>query len=98
MFAGLLLHVSSWAILLQSTSTLAMYPEEVQSLEETLSGLTAAITTNATCALNSKHVEAVIGVLERWPASQRFPGSFVTSDFLIRLFHLTAVAPVTFSH
>ena len=56
-----------------------MYPQEVEFLDEALSGLTDAITSNAACHLNSKHVETIVGVLERWPASQRFPSSSIKS-------------------
>lgn len=52
-----------------------MYPEEEELLDDTLSGLTDAISTNMACSLNAKHIETIIGVLERWPASHRFPGT-----------------------
>ncbi|KAF8197500.1 phospholipase A-2-activating protein [Pholiota molesta] len=43
-----------------STSSLAMYPDEIKYLEEAFH-------------LKHAHVDAIISVLERWPPSQRFP-------------------------
>jgi phospholipase A-2-activating protein len=61
--------------ILQTASALAMYPDELELMDEALTGLTGAITTGAACTLDSKHIKTVISVLDRWPTSQRFPGS-----------------------
>jgi phospholipase A-2-activating protein len=61
---------------LQTTSNLAMYPDDRESFNAifaNLSKLTATPSIQPTEPLNAAHVEHVIGVLERWPASQRFP-------------------------
>ena len=60
----------------QSTSFLAMYPDEISHLEEAFSFLSqsSAGKTPAT-NLSTAHVETVVQILDRWPASQRFPGT-----------------------
>ncbi|KAH6918330.1 phospholipase A-2-activating protein [Coprinopsis sp. MPI-PUGE-AT-0042] len=59
-----------------TTSSLAFYPDDRESFNAifaNLSKLTATPSTPPAEPLNATHVEHVIGVLERWPASQRFP-------------------------
>ncbi|KAF9484697.1 phospholipase A-2-activating protein [Pholiota conissans] len=59
-----------------STSSLAMYPDEIKSLEESFAYLNLITTSPPSTppkALTHTHVDAIISVLERWPPSQRFP-------------------------
>lgn len=59
-----------------STATLAMYPEESATIEEAFTYLSQATSTTSQRSLpplGGSHAEAIIQVLERWPASQRFP-------------------------
>ncbi|PFH54172.1 hypothetical protein AMATHDRAFT_72694 [Amanita thiersii Skay4041] len=59
-----------------STSTLAMYPEEIHAFDDAfaqLSLLTATPSQKPAQPLSAVHIEAVMQVLERWPASPRFP-------------------------
>ncbi|KAI0006182.1 WD40-repeat-containing domain protein [Russula compacta] len=57
-----------------STSALAMYPDEVGHLEEVFTFLAQSTAGRSpTAKLTSAHVETVIQILDRWPASQRFP-------------------------
>ncbi|KAI9466370.1 WD40-repeat-containing domain protein [Lactarius psammicola] len=57
-----------------STSALAMYPDEIGHLEEAFSFLSRSIAGKSqTVKLTSAHVETVVQILNRWPASQRFP-------------------------
>ncbi|KAF7966377.1 hypothetical protein HWV62_38895 [Athelia sp. TMB] len=59
-----------------STSLLAMYPEELDLIDEAFVFLTQALGTNsvpAGPALGVKHLNALMAILERWPLSQRFP-------------------------
>ena len=59
----------------QSTSALALYPEETGHLEEIFTFLAQSATERSpTVNLANLHVETVVQILERWPASQRFPG------------------------
>ena len=54
-----------------------MYPEEISAFDDffaQLSLLTTVPPKKPTEPLTSAHAEAIIQVLERWPASQRFPG------------------------
>ncbi|KAF7980165.1 hypothetical protein HWV62_39631 [Athelia sp. TMB] len=70
-----------------STSLLAMYPEELDLIDEAFVFLTQALGTNsvpAGPALGVKHLNALMAILERWPLSQRFPG-------MIMLFCLRSV-------
>jgi phospholipase A-2-activating protein len=60
----------------QSTSALALYPEEIDHLEEVFSFLAqSAAGRSPTANLANKHVETVVQILKRWPESQRFPGA-----------------------
>jgi phospholipase A-2-activating protein len=60
----------------QSTSALALYPEEIDHLEEVFTFLAqSAAGRLPTVNLANTHVETVVQILERWPASQRFPGT-----------------------
>ncbi|KAG6837276.1 hypothetical protein H0H93_012281 [Arthromyces matolae] len=66
-----------------STSTLAMYPEEIGKIDEMFDFLSAATATpprSPPNSLTASHVETIIGLLERWPSSQRFPGKLYTTD------------------
>ncbi|KAF8637390.1 hypothetical protein AX17_002886 [Amanita inopinata Kibby_2008] len=59
-----------------STSTLAMYPDEISAFDDAfayLSHLIAAIPQRPAQPLTEAHIEAIMQVLERWPSSQRFP-------------------------
>lgn len=61
----------------QSTSSLALYPNEIKSLEETFEYLALVTSTppvDPPAPLSSTHVDAIISIFERWPSSQRFPG------------------------
>lgn len=60
----------------QSTSALALYPEEIGHLEEVFTFLAqSAAGKSPAVNLANKHVETVVQILKRWPASQRFPGT-----------------------
>jgi phospholipase A-2-activating protein len=64
----------------QSTSALAMYPEETMHLEEAFIFLTQSTAGKSpTVKLSSLHVDTVVQILDRWPASQRFPGTLLTA-------------------
>ncbi|EIW84876.1 phospholipase A-2-activating protein [Coniophora puteana RWD-64-598 SS2] len=58
-----------------STSSLAMYPDELEKIDEAFALLTQV--TNGTKTgvppLTGQHIEAIIPILDRWPSSQRFP-------------------------
>jgi phospholipase A-2-activating protein len=57
-----------------STSALALYPEEIGHLEEIFTFLTqSAAERSPTVNLTNTHVDTVVQILDRWPASQRFP-------------------------
>ncbi|KAF5330954.1 hypothetical protein D9619_005411 [Psilocybe cf. subviscida] len=59
-----------------STSSLAMYPDEIKSAEEIFEYLASVATTppqTPQAHITHTHVEAIISILERWPTSQRFP-------------------------
>lgn len=59
-----------------STATLAMYPEELATIEEAftyLSQVTSTTPQHSLPPLGGSHADAIIQILERWPASQRFP-------------------------
>ena len=54
-----------------------MYPDEIGHLEEAFTFLSQSIAgTLPTVKLTSAHVETVVQILNRWPASQRFPGAY----------------------
>jgi phospholipase A-2-activating protein len=60
----------------QSTSALALYPDEIGHIEEVFTFLAqAAAERPHTINLTNTHVETVVQILKRWPASQRFPGT-----------------------
>lgn len=59
-----------------STSFLAMYPDEINLIDEAFTFLTQALAIppiTTTITLNNHHTEAIMQILERWPLSQRFP-------------------------
>jgi len=57
-----------------STSALAMYPDEIGHLEEIFTFLAQSTAGRSpTVNLSSVHIETVVQILDRWPASQRFP-------------------------
>jgi len=59
----------------QSTSSLAMYPDEIAHLEDVFTFLAQSTAGKLpTAKLTRVHVETVVQILDRWPASQRFPG------------------------
>ena len=65
----------------QSTSSLAMYPQELNLIEETFTYLTQVVshpTEPPSKKLTSSHIDAIIQLLERWPQSQLFPRMFPT--------------------
>lgn len=60
----------------QSTSSIAMYPNETMLLEDIFTYLGAVSGPPASKSLappTPAHIEAIISILERWPSSQRFP-------------------------
>jgi phospholipase A-2-activating protein len=62
----------------QSTYSLAFFPDELTLLDEAfsyLSHVVAAPSNPTTSLLGPAHVETVIQILDRWPESQRFPGT-----------------------
>ncbi|KAG6853915.1 hypothetical protein C0991_012584 [Blastosporella zonata] len=67
-----------------STSSLAMYPDESNKVEESFDFLGAATATpprKTSGSLSAIHIEAIIQILERWPSSQRFPGMSCAPHF-----------------
>ncbi|KAI5120473.1 hypothetical protein M0805_006493 [Coniferiporia weirii] len=59
-----------------STLTLAMYPPEVNKLDEAYAFLSQAIASPSNITvqpLGTVHLETIIQILERWPSSSRFP-------------------------
>ena len=82
-----IVRLASWTwdclTFVQSTSALAMYPDEVGHLEEVFTFLAQSTAGRSpTARLTSAHVETVIQILDRWPASQRFPGTHLTAHHL----------------
>lgn len=72
----------------KSTSSLAMYPDEVAAVDEAfayLSLVTATPPRHPPTPLSTKHVEAIIHILGRWPSSQRFPGTIVFNGSFDRM-------------
>ncbi|KAG5638990.1 hypothetical protein H0H81_008211 [Sphagnurus paluster] len=64
------------SILPASTSSLAMYPEEINRIDQAftfLSEVTATPPRRPTAGLSATHVDTITQILERWPSSQRFP-------------------------
>lgn len=56
-----------------------MRPEEQALIEEVFTFL-SQITSNpvfltSSVALSGPHIEAILSILDRWPAAQRFPGA-----------------------
>jgi len=59
-----------------STSSFAMYPNEIAVVDEIflyLSQITASPPRQPSNSLTHVHAEAIIQILDRWPSSQRFP-------------------------
>ncbi|KAH7923472.1 PFU-domain-containing protein [Leucogyrophana mollusca] len=59
-----------------STASLAMYPEELMLIDESftyLSQITSQPPHGTIPPLGAAHIETIIQILDRWPASQRFP-------------------------
>ncbi|KAI0949929.1 hypothetical protein AcV7_008555 [Taiwanofungus camphoratus] len=64
-----------------STSSLSMYPQELNLVDESFAYLSQVISHNAhwtnppatTNPLNAKHLDAIIQILERWPAESLYP-------------------------
>lgn len=60
----------------QSTSSLAMYPQELSAFDEIFAYLSSVTpTSSGPSLLSASHAEALIGILDRWPQSQLFPGT-----------------------
>lgn len=62
----------------QSTSSLAMYPDENSLIDEIFASMTQAVANPdapPSTQLTAAHIDALIQILERWPLSQRFPGT-----------------------
>ena len=60
----------------QSTSTLALHPEEVAlfvQMFDYLAAVTGGRKSPSQIVPNEQHIEALIHVLDRWPAIHRFP-------------------------
>jgi len=56
-----------------------MYPNEIKALEEAfidLSQITSTPPRRPSTPLTSALVDDIISILDRWPSSQRFPGTF----------------------
>jgi len=59
-----------------STTSLALYPDEMASLDETLTFLTKATQSGTApddAPLSDSHLETVFQILQRWPSLTRFP-------------------------
>lgn len=83
-----------WFQALQSTSTLAMYPEETNAFDDAFAYLTFLTSPSAQKTaqpLALTHAEAIMSVLERWPVSQVFPGASCESQ---NEYHLLIFCPV----
>lgn len=55
-----------------------MYPEEQVLIEEVftfLSKITSNPASPTSITLSGPHTEAIVSILDRWPAAQRFPGA-----------------------
>lgn len=68
----------------KSTSALAISQAEMDSLDQSFDFLTKATTATGMptpSSLSSSHVDTVVQILERWPASQRFPSKY--AQFLV---------------
>lgn len=56
-----------------------MYPEEQALIKEVFTFL-SQITSNqafpTSTTLSAPHIEAIVSILGRWPAAQRFPGEY----------------------
>ena len=55
-----------------------MYPDEVRLIDEAFTYLTQALAVppiSPTVSLSVNHTEAIMQILDRWPLSQRFPGT-----------------------
>ena len=60
----------------QSTSTLALHPEEVAlftQMFDYLAAVNGGERSSGQTVPNEQHIEALIQVLDRWPAIHRFP-------------------------
>ena len=60
----------------QSTSTLALHPEEVvlfTQMFDYLAAVNGGRRSSGQIVPNEQHIEALIHVLDRWPAIHRFP-------------------------
>lgn len=69
---------------------MALYPDELKTVDTALSFLTQAAASPSAATestLNNTHVEVVTQILERWPSSIRFPGE--ADDVLGRPLMLT---------
>jgi|ERR1700691_401333 phospholipase A-2-activating protein len=65
-----------------------MYPDEVNLIDEAFTYLTHALAVPPipqTVALSVNHFEAIIQILDRWPLSQRFPGTLASVYLSIKI-------------
>ncbi len=65
-------------VVTQSTSALALYPQEITAFDEIFVYL-SSVSPDSTgpSLLSVSHAEALIHILDRWPQSQLFPGTYV---------------------
>lgn len=64
----------------QTTATCAMYTEEQVLIEEAftfLSQITSNPASPTSITPSGPHIEVILSILSRWPAAQRFPGTFL---------------------
>jgi phospholipase A-2-activating protein len=63
-----------------------MYPDEIGHLEEVFTFLAQSTAGRSpTVNLSSVHIETVVQILDRWPASQRFPGTYLMASGPVNL-------------
>lgn len=58
-----------------------MYPDERSALEEAFLYLQQAVEgtlSNTAPPVRQEHVEAIVSLLQRWPAGSRFPRAFIS--------------------
>jgi phospholipase A-2-activating protein len=57
-----------------------MYPDEIGHLEDAFTFLSQSTAGKSPIVkLTSDHVDTVVQMLNRWPAAQRFPGTYITA-------------------
>lgn len=58
---------------------MAMYPVDVTLMDEAFDYISEAVSSPSKITakpLGKEHLETITQILERWPASSRFPGAF----------------------